>query len=106
MAREGASLAYSGHITPDNRHKFQEAISRMTDINVQDQVDAYKKLMLLDEYMNSIVKGSSESRIASSMYHRARNALSNIDWEKAQRKYKISNMYGRSQIQDGWNVKS
>ncbi|MGL4796047.1 MAG: hypothetical protein ACRC23_20350 [Aeromonas jandaei] len=44
MAREGASLAYSGHVTPDNRHKFQEAISRMTDINVQDQVDAYKKI--------------------------------------------------------------
>lgn len=79
----------------------------MNDINVQDQVDAYKRnLMLLDDYMHSIVKGSNESRIASSMYRRARNALSNIHWEKAQRKYKISNMYGLSQIQDGWDVKS
>lgn len=98
---------YSGKTTPDNRHKFQEAISRMSDINVQDQVGAYKRnLMLLDEYMDSIVKGSNESRVASSMYRRARHVLSNIRWEKAQPNYKISNMYGRAQIQDGWNVKS
>ncbi|MGL4206121.1 MAG: hypothetical protein ACRCRW_08415, partial [Aeromonadaceae bacterium] len=34
---------YSGKATTDNCHKFQEAISRMTDINVQDQIGAYKR---------------------------------------------------------------
>ncbi|MDO2953873.1 hypothetical protein [Aeromonas simiae] len=99
---------YSGKATTDNCHKFQEAISRMTDINVQDQIGAYKRnLSTLDKYM-ALPADSRNDDLKSTLikYRRARNVLSNMRWENAQPNYKISNTYGRSQIQDGWNVKS
>ncbi|MCX7129083.1 hypothetical protein [Aeromonas sp.] len=108
MAREGASLAYSGHVTPDNRHKFQEAISRMSDINVQDQIGAYKRnLATLNSYMSSVADAENDLLpLMLIKYKSAKSALSNLRWENAQPNYKVSNMYGRSQIQDGWNVKN
>ena len=99
---------YSGKATPDNRHKFQEAISRMTDINVQDQIGAYKRnLATLNSYMSSVADADNDLLpLMLIKYKSAKSALSNLRWENAQPNYKISNMYGRSQIQDGWNVKS
>ena len=78
----------------------------MTDINVQDQIGAYKRnLTVLDNYMATSAMAGDEYLSYVYRYKIARKELSNKRWENAQPNYKISNTYGRSQIQDGWNVK-